>query len=622
MTRSSRAPSELSPTPNVEELEATLAEMAHGTGEAEGILASLAAALFPSGPPGIEQLTWPEKGNVAAESDVPLDAETRLRLAEKRFRALVEQIPAVTFYAVLGEGKNEVYVSPHIEQLLGFTQREWLEAPFLWYWQLHPDDREMWHQEFARGIRTGGPFRAECRLFARDGRTVWVHGEARLMKDELGRPEVLQGIAYDITEMKRAQEILLAETKREARLEESLAIARRVQTSILPRSFKVPGLEIAAAMQPATEVGGDYYDLLPFDGGAWFSVGDVSGHGLDSGLVMLMLQSALAAIVGSGEVKAPREVLVRLNAVLHDNIRNRLVHDDHVTLTLFRFAQDGSIRFAGAHEEMIVWRKATQKVELVRTPGTWLGGAPDIAASTVDSDLRLEPGDLLVLYTDGIIEPRNDAGEEFGLERLCDAVAKRATLPCDKIRDELFQLVQDFAPTQDDDRTLMVLRYQSAGAVEKPKAVPTQATNVVAPHFPSTSLLEDSEQSSPVSELAITEPDTRLHARGFSRLDVLAAQLVGLAEIPEQLSLRGLLGTLHALALERKSKIVEIDVRTVRFMSSSCIKELVGHLSQVRALPEAERYRVRYVLDPFVRWQRPSLQALYAFAPDVVMTRE
>src|SRR5919201_6119465 len=108
--------------------------------------------------------------------------------------------------AALGEGQNEIYVSPHIEALLGFTQQEWLENPFLWYSQLHPDDRALWNDEFARGCRTGGPFRAECRFIARDGRVVWVRGEARVVKDELGRPLFLQGVAFDITEAKTAEE--------------------------------------------------------------------------------------------------------------------------------------------------------------------------------------------------------------------------------------------------------------------------------------------------------------------------------------------------------------------------------------------------------------------------------
>src|SRR5204862_5193056 len=165
----------------------------------------------------LRQVTWERDAGVtpplALTAAEPPGQQTsdRLRAAELRYRTLVEQIPAVTFMAVLGEGENEVYVSPHIEALLGFTQKEWLENPFLWFNQLHPEDQPLLYEEFARGCRAGGPFRAECRLLARDGHIVWVRGEARLIKDELGRPLFLQGVAFDITDSKKAEAILLRE---------------------------------------------------------------------------------------------------------------------------------------------------------------------------------------------------------------------------------------------------------------------------------------------------------------------------------------------------------------------------------------------------------------------------
>ncbi|MGH7341029.1 MAG: PAS domain-containing sensor histidine kinase, partial [Candidatus Rokuibacteriota bacterium] len=196
-------------------LNAELTALAQGATDAQAFLGQLAGALFPDGPPGLGQLTWPDKEAVrrvaAADATRPDD---KLRAAEVRYRTLVEQIPAVTFMAVLGDGENEVYVSPHIEALLGFTQQEWLENPFLWYSQLHPDDRALWNEEFARGCRTGGPFRAECRFVARDGRVVWVRGEARVVRDEAGRPLFLQGVAFDITANKQAEALMLREAVR------------------------------------------------------------------------------------------------------------------------------------------------------------------------------------------------------------------------------------------------------------------------------------------------------------------------------------------------------------------------------------------------------------------------
>src|SRR5206468_3455783 len=134
-----------------------LAALARGATEATVFLEQLGAAL-PGGQPEVSQLTWPDKPPATRHVTATQRAEERLRAAEIRYRTLVEQIPAVTFMAVLGEGENEIYVSPHIEALLGFTQQEWLENPFLWYRQLHADDRAVWNEEFARGCRAGGPF--------------------------------------------------------------------------------------------------------------------------------------------------------------------------------------------------------------------------------------------------------------------------------------------------------------------------------------------------------------------------------------------------------------------------------------------------------------------------------
>ncbi len=439
------------------EIDASISDEA----QAFSVIAELAAGMFPNGIPDLVKVTWADDRGPHADAEIHdprADAEVRLKAAEERFRTLVEQIPAVTFMAVLGEGKNEIYVSPHIEQLLGYTQDEWLSDPFLWYWRLHPDDRPMWNDEFARGCRTGGPFRADCRFLARDGHVVWVHGEARLIRDELGRPHFLQGVAFDISDIKKAQEILVNEAVQRAKMEEELAIARRVQTSILPRDLDVSGLEIAARMVPAEDVGGDYYDVRPTKDGCWLGIGDVAGHGLDAGLVMLMVQSATATLTRMRPAATPRELLCALNETLYENIRQRLAGDAHVTFTLARYKVDGTLLFTGAHEDILVVRPDGEHF-LRRSPGTWLGARPDIRHVTVDAALKLEPGDICVFYTDGLTEARNATHEQWDLPRLVDLVVKMRAEPVAKIVDAVFQAVQAWAPVQDDDRTMLVLRY-------------------------------------------------------------------------------------------------------------------------------------------------------------------
>jgi sigma-B regulation protein RsbU (phosphoserine phosphatase) len=142
-----------------------------------------------------------------------------------------------------------------------------------------------------------------------------------------------------------------------------MEIAHRIQTSILPVTPLLPGYSLAASMQTASEVGGDYYDVIPSRAGGWIGIGDVAGHGLPAGLVMLMLQSATSVLVHTMTDEAPSSLVARINGLLFDNIRIRLAQDEFVTFTLLRCSGDGEVVYAGAHEEIVVWRKATGECE-------------------------------------------------------------------------------------------------------------------------------------------------------------------------------------------------------------------------------------------------------------------
>jgi PAS domain S-box-containing protein len=128
--------------------------------------------------------------------------------AESRYRALVEQIPAVVFMAYLDEGFAEAYVSPHIERALGFSQREWLEDPVRWYRHLHSEDKDRWNIEAAQMFLTGSPLKSSYRMLSRDGRILWFQCEAKMMRRSDGRPWFIHGVAFDITQLKAAEAAL------------------------------------------------------------------------------------------------------------------------------------------------------------------------------------------------------------------------------------------------------------------------------------------------------------------------------------------------------------------------------------------------------------------------------
>ncbi len=255
------------------------------------------------------------------------------------------------------------------------------------------------------------------------------------------------------------QQAALLEAERIARerLEKELDLARQIQVSILPRRLVAEGVELAACMTTATEVGGDYYDVLPIDGGCWIGIGDVSGHGVTSGLIMLMVQSVVAGLVARDPDASPRDAVSIVNRVLFENIRHRLLKDDFVTFSLLRVT-NRRIVFAGAHEHFLVVRHGTKRVEPIVTPGTWLGVMPDIRQFTTETTVDLEPNDLVVLYTDGITEARNEHGEQYGFDRLCETVSRFRERPIEHIRDGVLADVSEWSSRREDDATLVLLR--------------------------------------------------------------------------------------------------------------------------------------------------------------------
>ncbi len=135
-------------------------------------------------------------------------AQEALAEVEMRFRALVEQLPAVTHISGLDRSASTLYISPQVEQMLGYGPNEWLADPDLWVKLLHEDDRDaavVRNEEF---IRTGEPFLMEYRMRARDGRVVWIRDESVMIRDATGRPVEMQGIMLDVTDARRAKEEL------------------------------------------------------------------------------------------------------------------------------------------------------------------------------------------------------------------------------------------------------------------------------------------------------------------------------------------------------------------------------------------------------------------------------
>jgi sigma-B regulation protein RsbU (phosphoserine phosphatase) len=200
--------------------------------------------------------------------------------------------------------------------------------------------------------------------------------------------------------------------------------------------------------------------VLKHNGTLKIGLGDVTGHGLESGVVMLMLQTAVRTLLTSEE-KDPVRFLDILNRTLHDNIQRMNVAKS-LTLVLLDY-QRGKLRLSGQHEQVIVIRRDGQ-LELRDTfeLGFPLALERDITPLINEMVIELQPGDGIVLYSDGITEAENETREFYGLERLCSVASKYWAEPAESIKEHIIADVQQFIGQHVvyDDLTLIVAKQR------------------------------------------------------------------------------------------------------------------------------------------------------------------
>jgi len=267
------------------------------------------------------------------------------------------------------------------------------------------------------------------------------------------------GLEQEVT--KRTDE-LMATREENVRMGAELAVTHQLQQMLLPRVAEldtVPGLQISASMSPAEEAGGDYYDVLQYDDRTIIAVGDVTGHGLESSVVMLMTQAAVRTLAAGGELD-PVRFLTTLNRSIYDNLK-RLDSYKNLTLMLIHYQED-MLTICGQHEEMLLIRSGGNTVERIDTIdlGFPVGLEMDIENFLKPHQVTLNPGDTVMLYTDGIPEAEDENGKFYGLDRLCEQFAANAGKSVQEIHDNVIGDVNRYigGHVVFDDITLMVMR--------------------------------------------------------------------------------------------------------------------------------------------------------------------
>ncbi|MBN2546053.1 MAG: SpoIIE family protein phosphatase [Spirochaetes bacterium] len=248
-------------------------------------------------------------------------------------------------------------------------------------------------------------------------------------------------------------------SKEKDRLKNEMNIAEQIQTSILPKKYDVPGYKICPYMKPADEVGGDYYDIINTSSGKfWVNIGDVTGHGLTAGLIMLMLQTSASTNIKINPNIKPSDLMINSNKTIFDNIKNRLLLDQYITACFFSGNKNGEFEYAGAHEDIIIYRKKTKKIERIPTIGIWLGLTEDISKIIKTNKFKLEKDDLLFIFTDGVIEIMNEKNEQYDIYRLEQFLVKMGDKEPEDIRDSLNIELNNFKYEQKDDITFIIIK--------------------------------------------------------------------------------------------------------------------------------------------------------------------
>jgi serine phosphatase RsbU (regulator of sigma subunit) len=275
--------------------------------------------------------------------------------------------------------------------------------------------------------------------------------------DEIGT------IAHFFNEVTKNLEKISSQLREGKRMLGELEVAAQIQKDILPtESPRVPGLDIIAKTRSAVELGGDNFDFITEKDNTYIYIGDVTGHGVPAALVMTIVHTLIHTFVEMYDKAF--DVVYQTNRRLKTRIKSTMF----MTMLMLRWnATTQKMTYVGAgHEHLLIYRAATGQCEVKMSGGIALGMVADNSRIIKEVDLPLAIGDVIILYTDGIVEARNMAGEMYTLDRLKKSVELYA--PQYGSEGIVYHVARDFSRyveqhVQEDDITLIAIRYVGEG---------------------------------------------------------------------------------------------------------------------------------------------------------------
>lgn len=267
-------------------------------------------------------------------------------------------------------------------------------------------------------------------------------------------------LAYFFNEVTRNLESISGDVQTHARLRKEVDSAGEIQRFLIPHEApSIPGLDISAKTRPASEIGGDTFDFYDKNGRHFMYIGDSTGHGIPAGIVMVMMDALLETFIDIKDTLP--DILNNVNKYLKPHLRPTMF----MTMILLEWLPDiSSFKWvAGGHEYLIHLQTRQNKVQAFPAGGIAVGMLKDSTPLVKEQTLRMEDGDFLILYSDGIVEAKNPGGDLYGLERLQSFIASQASvdLSAEALFEKIALDVGRFmgGAAQLDDMTLIVLKH-------------------------------------------------------------------------------------------------------------------------------------------------------------------
>ena len=380
-------------------------------------------------------------------------AGRELQASEQRYRQLLRAVTTYTYSVDLQRG---VPVSTKhgtgCEATTGYAPGDFAADPYLWFNMVHPEDRQLVQKMVERVLAGQHVSPIEHRIIHRDGTIRWLRDTIVPHCDEQGQLLHYDGLVEDITDRKRLEERLRHQ-------EAQMLAAQEIQRQFLPDGPPMlPGYDLAAALHPAEFASGDLFDFLPMlDGTMALVVGDVSGHGVGPALLMASTHVLLRTLVLTYSDAA--QVMTLANTMLcRETRQERFVTSFLGCLNI----EKGTFQYVNAgHSIGCVMNFRGEIISDLEGGGPPLGVKPNLTYTSSDP-LQLDPGDLVVIFTDGILEARSAENKSFGRRRALQTIRSNLNKSARDMAENLCTAARLFSEDEKlmDDVTVVVLKVK------------------------------------------------------------------------------------------------------------------------------------------------------------------